>query len=112
MNKLTKTVGFLALGLPIVAPTAYSGDTITTRNAVVAYSDLNLNDPAGASSLYRRIQGMAVKLCAPEDPRDNVAALERRRCVRAAIGDAVTRLNRPLISDLHRNRTGSRIGAG
>jgi UrcA family protein len=104
MNKLTNILGFAALGLAIAALPVQSADRIVTRTTVVKYSDLNLGNPAGVRALYTRIQAAARTLCAPADVPRVVARSEHRVCVNDAVSDAVSRVNHPLVSALHRGR--------
>lgn len=71
-----------------------------THQLHVAYSDLNMNSVAGATTLYNRIRGAARFVCGDKGRRWE----EQRHwneCYHEAIADAVTTVNSPLLTSLH-----------
>ena len=83
----------LLLGL-LGAAQASAGEPAGIR---VGYGDLDLATSAGAHTLYARIAGAARTVCGFE----GTALIEQslwNRCYRAAIADAVAKVNRPLLT--------------
>jgi UrcA family protein len=105
MIKLTKILAFGAFGLAIATLPAQGADKTITRTAVVKYADLNLAKTAGARALYSRIEGAAARLCGPVNVGAVGAWRDYHTCIRDAVGDAVSRVNSPMLSDLHRDHT-------
>lgn len=65
----------------------------------VKFGDLNINNPAGAEVLYRRIQRAAERVCFYDDD----AALPglRRVCYLQAVADAVAKVKSAPLQALH-----------
>ena len=55
----------------------------------VTYADLNLNQPAGAATLYARIAGAAARVCPEVDSRNLLGQARRKACRAEAIRRAV-----------------------
>jgi UrcA family protein len=74
------------------------------RSTTVSYRDLNLSTIAGATVLYQRLRHAAEWVC---DERGT--GLERYRiwhsCYRAAIADAVAKVNSPLVTQLYSGKS-------
>jgi UrcA family protein len=69
---------------------------------VVAYSDLNLDSPAGAKTLYRRIAYAARQVCG--SPAAAWYPGQRQKwqtCYRTAVENAIRKVNRPVLTALH-----------
>lgn len=82
-----------------------------TRSVKVSFADLDLNKPADAATLYKRIQRAAQVVCGPRVSGSELWRMyDARRCVQRAIGDAVAQVNRPTLSAVHQTRTGTRHG--
>ncbi len=84
-----------------------------THSVKVSFADLNLNAPAGATALYRRIQRAAREVCSQHDGGHG---LERypdwKRCCDGAVSDAVGKVNSPLLTALHSGKaTDPRVAA-
>jgi UrcA family protein len=86
---------------------AAGDETIRHRNlieqaTVVDASELDLADASDAEVLYRRIQRAAVTMCRDVGIEWGVKrVLQRRKCIAAAVDDAVTRADAPLLTALH-----------
>lgn len=65
--------------------------------ATVRFADLNLASPPDVAELYRRIEYAARKVCM-EHVRD------REECTRRAISNAVTKIDRPVLTAFHRGK--------
>ena len=75
-------------------------DPPAERSVEVSFRDLDLNTPSGAAKLYRRIQAAARSVCQyePTSPR---AQTIWQFCVRPTVDAAVTKVNNPLLTELH-----------
>jgi UrcA family protein len=79
---------------------AWSDTPSHGRSVTVSYSDLDLSSPAGAKTLYRRIQGAAEQVCG-HPGADVIEQAIWRSCYRSAIGNAVRKVNDPLLTAVH-----------
>ena len=70
------------------------------RSTTVSYRDLNLSTIEGATALYQRLRQAATSVC---DERGT--GLDRyqawQACYRAAIADAVAKVNSPLLTSVY-----------
>jgi UrcA family protein len=102
MNPSTGLRGFTtkailsALACSFVAVCA-AADGSGTTSVIVRYGDLNISNPEGAATLYRRIVAAANNVCDPHaiDSRDLASRAEVNACVHKATADAVTKVGRP-----------------
>jgi UrcA family protein len=76
-----------------------------TRERVVNYADLNLNNAAGVQTLYRRISGAARAVCGRNEALSIMRA-KANACAAKAIDDAVTRVNNHDLSAYHAQKLG------
>lgn len=80
------------------------------RSQTVSYRDLNLSTIEGATALYQRLRRAADWVC---DERGT--GVERYRiwqsCYRAAIADAVAKVNSPLLTELHSGKNQASVTA-
>jgi UrcA family protein len=109
----TSNTRFCLTSLAALAAVAYGSacpagplDQYVTHSVKVSFADLNLDSQAGAATLYRRIQNAARQVCSP-DPGDR--AIQRYRdwksCYDTAVGNAVGKVNSPLLSALHSSKS-------
>jgi UrcA family protein len=85
--------------------------TNASNTYVVRFADVNLSKIDGAIALYARIRQAAGTVCRPLESRELSFAALHRACMDQAIADAVTSVNRPLLSQYHRLRTkGDNVG--
>jgi UrcA family protein len=89
---------WLACGL--VASNAHAGDE---RSETVKFSDLNLSSPAGVETLYGRIHAAVRRVC--DQPAGEQAAIGR--CMKKTEGDAIGKVNVPLLTAFYQKKTGS-----
>ena len=76
------------------------------KSQSVSYADLDLSKPAGAQTLYKRIQAAARNVCGPVDQYTFVvSAYSFRKCYQAAVAGAVAQVDRPSLTALHREET-------
>jgi UrcA family protein len=74
---------------------------------VVRFADLNLDSLTGASTLYRRIEGAAERVCGgPRDVRELSIAVRFSSCKERAIERAVDAVNSSVLTSLHLAKTG------
>jgi UrcA family protein len=73
---------------------AAESTSISVREAVVRYSDLDVTKPAGAAALQKRIRAAAWRVCDDSTTRELWRAMENRRCSRDAEQDAIAQLSR------------------
>jgi UrcA family protein len=97
---LVAGVGFATL--------AQAQDTLgsDTHHLTVRYGDLDANTVAGATVLYRRLQGAAHFVCGDEGR----SLSEQRQwdgCVHEALTEAVTAVHSPTLSAIEKGRTGA-----
>lgn len=77
----------------------------------VSYADLDLSKPAGAQTLYKRIQKAARHVCGPTDQYTYVTPRKVfRECYEEAIAAAVAQVDRPSLTALHREQTRTASG--
>jgi UrcA family protein len=72
-----------------------------SRSMTVSYRDLNLSTIEGATVLYQRLRHAATAVC---DERGTTAVDSYQvwqACYRAAMADAVRKVNNPLLTALH-----------
>jgi len=75
----------------------------------VKVGDLDLNNPAGVSKLYRRLQIAAQKVCGPSEATGTrLVSREQRACVTDAVDGAVRQLNRPALTAYHQSHAAKR----
>ena len=74
------------------------------RSITVSFRDLNLSEPAGAKTLYGRIQTAAREVCG-RTGADFIEVSAWRSCYRRAVDDAVRKVNNPLLTAVHTGRT-------
>jgi UrcA family protein len=88
---LTAALGAVAVGY---TATSAAQDSANVRSEKVSYADLNLSNPAGAATLYRRIVSAAHNVC---DEGDETLAMRAsaRTCRDKAIAEAVMTVGHP-----------------
>jgi UrcA family protein len=90
---------WLACGL--VASNAHAGDE--ARSETVKFADLDLSSPAGVEALYGRIHAAARRVC--DQPPGEQAGVGR--CMRKTEGEAIGKVNVPLLTAFYQKKTGS-----
>ena len=95
------------------APGARAGEQdkyIETSSTVVKYGDLNLQNPAGAEELFRRIQRAANKVCWDATDLRVLNDIALRDCVERAVAKAVSEVNDRHLTALYEKRTNKAVG--
>ena len=72
---------------------------------LVKFEDLNLNDPKGVATLYKRITTAADSVCEPVNSRIIETQARTRRCARDAIAHAVRDVNSSSLTSYHMTAT-------
>lgn len=87
-----------------------AGNTETV-SVIVKYADLNVSNPEGAATLYRRIAAAASSVCGPyetdswhRESRSTVNA-----CIHKAIADAVTKVGQPALIAVYNAKNRERL---
>jgi UrcA family protein len=114
MNKTTSAVA-RTIAICIAATMGYTATAGTVANNlsvtnsgleyVVRFSDLDLSKFDGAAALYARLRYAARIVCAPGESREMGIAAIYRACMDEAVANAVSKVNRPLLSQYHQART-------
>jgi UrcA family protein len=97
------------------ALSAQAGDdaapgTIRTQ-VVVTFDDLNLASPAGARTLYARLQSASQQACGNRpDGRDLQSHMDYQSCYDKALDKAVHKVDRAQLQALHRKSAESTAG--
>ncbi len=107
--------GFASLaltGMLLVTVDARADTPPEVPAITVQYAEMNLDDPAKAASLYRRIKQAARKVCGLERGR-NMPLSERaaaQGCYEHALARAVQTVDKPVLTALHRRAAPRAIG--
>ena len=73
------------------------------NQTIVHFGDLNVNNPQGASALYRRIRHAALGVCGdPHLPDSRITSRVWERCVSQSIDRAVAAVDQPALTAYHR----------
>jgi UrcA family protein len=89
----------LLVGLSSTAFGAMHNEDTVVRKTV-RFKDLDLSTTVGAQTLYERITSAARDVCSEQD------YMFIRKCRARAVADAVAGVNNPLLSNVHRSRSG------
>jgi UrcA family protein len=94
-----------AIGWTAVARAGDAGYDVPQQ--VVRFADLNLNSMEGASTLYRRIEQAAERVCGgPLDIRELSVAARLTSCKVQSVERAVGAVNSTVLTSLHLAKTG------
>lgn len=99
------------IGFALHGQTAFASLADDPPSIKVSYAELDLSKPAGAQELYRRIKRAAKAVCGSSfSTADLRRSLNQKKCYESAIDDAVSRVDRPVLSALHKEDT-ARFGS-
>lgn len=101
LTTATMTTFALALGFQ----TGHAAPPHDVPSMVVHFADLDLSRTEGARVLYQRLRGAAETVCAQLVDRDLAIQLRHARCVRAAIRNAVKKVDQPMLTAYYNART-------
>jgi UrcA family protein len=80
---------------------------LNVRTVKVSYADLDITTGKGSAVLYGRIRRAASRVCAPlPAPREIRRYQQWKECQSSAISNAVATVNQPVLTAMHRSRTG------
>jgi UrcA family protein len=100
------TAALLAVASQAYAAAPASVVNPDTHSTTVHFADLDLDHPAGITSLYRRLNWAAERDCGePRLTGSHMTSPIWRRCVAQAVDAAVTALDRPALTAYHRAQT-------
>jgi UrcA family protein len=85
-----------------VASSAFADDQ--ARSETVKFQDLNVNSPAGAEALYRRIHWAARRVCSETEPLRQAAA---SACIKKAEAEAIEKVGVPQLTAYYQMKTGN-----
>ena len=97
MNKLSTLIAVTTFTLAGCA-IAQADDVAASNTAVVRYSDLDLNNARGAAALYQRIRSAAHDVCHGLEGRSLEFQEGYAACVRQAIANALTDVDRTSVT--------------
>lgn len=85
---------------------ALADDAVTqergTGNVAVSYADLNLANPTGLDTLYRRVKSAAHKVCGVENMRVSLDITRKNQeCISVAIDNAIENIGDARLAALH-----------
>jgi len=104
--RMKQSTAWLALiTLASAAASSNPREAEEVRSEKVNFADLNVNTLAGVNVLYDRITRAARLVCAPADESKHHG--EFAQCYQTAIDAAIAKVNNPLLSAIHQNRSGS-----
>ena len=116
MNTLIKrSIGAFALSIALTAASlpVQAGEPAPSNDLSikVKFRDLDLSKPEGVAALYDRIERSAQLVCIDSSsPWDAGRVDTFNRCYSAAIQDAVSTINQPQLTALHRAKTSKPVG--
>ena len=93
-----KTLGLVALACATLAGPLHAADQVVTVKIPVSAADLDLDQPAGAREMYRRVQNAAVIVCRSGNRVDLQAVPNFRNCYDKALAEAIRAVNRPQLT--------------
>ena len=96
---ISKTVILATLALGLAAPTFADG--LTGRDVTVRFGDLAIDTEQGASSLLRRIEWAARRVCAPLDHGTLSSRINAGACRREVTAAAVARVSHPMLQAVY-----------
>lgn len=111
MKSNLKTVNHVAvafstamlLACAVIASSAFADDQF--RSETVKFADLNVNTPAGAEALYKRIHWAAGRVCSVDDS-DPLLRISANNCARKAEAEAIEKLSLPQLTAYYQMKTG------
>ena len=109
MYRLTTTITMLGLGLLSQLAHADAPQDVHLFN--VHFADLDLTRSEGAAVLYQRLAGAAKTVCTSLEGRDLASQMRFKSCVDTAIGSAIAKVDRPVLTAYYKTRTNGRHSA-
>ena len=88
-----------------------AADGFEPLKVTVKFGDLDISHPQGAAVLYLRIRAAAQNVCSPFDGRGLSAKMHLDACVKKAVADAVTTVDKPALFAVYSAKTGKTLPA-
>jgi UrcA family protein len=118
MNAISQKISAgstVLLAALMIATSASAGDrTATSADIAVKYSDVQLTSAAEAETLYKQLRSAARAVC--DDNAGGHRTLEVRaradKCVKQVLGDAVKKIDQPLLTTVHESRSNKSSNVG
>jgi UrcA family protein len=105
MKNFTAVVA-LAMGAAAPVGPSWAGAAPDTLSEIVRFADLDANSPAGVTSLYKRLNGAARRVCSDWQPwRVLTRAQSYEACVHTALDKALADVGRPALIDYASRKT-------
>jgi UrcA family protein len=99
-----KTIILATFALGLAAPGF--ADSPVGRDITVRFGDLAIDTEQGASSLLRRIEWAAQRVCAPLDHGTLTSRIRARDCSREVTAAAVARVSHPMLQAVYDSARG------
>jgi len=109
MYRLTTTMMIFGLGL--ISQLAQADVPQDVHRVTVHFADLDLTRSEGAAVLYERLASAAKTVCTSLEGRDLASQMRFRSCVKTAIGSAVAKVDRSMLTEYYKTRTHARHSA-
>ena len=109
MYRLTTTITILGLGL--ISQLARADAPQDAHRITVHFADLDLTRSEAAAVLYQRLAGAAKTVCTSLEGRDLASQMRFKSCVDTAIGSAIAKVDRPVLTAYYKTRTNGRHSA-
>jgi len=106
MYRLTTTITIIGLGL--ISHLAHADAPQDLRLINVHFADLDLTRSEAAAVLYQRLAGAARTVCTSLEGRDLASQMRFKGCVDSAIGSAIAKVDRPVLTTYYKTRTNRR----
>jgi UrcA family protein len=108
-NRISIGTAAFVTAMLLAAGNAGAADrTATSADIAVKFSEVQLNSEADAENLYKKLRSAARSVC--DDNAGGHRTLEVRtraeKCVNQVLADAVRRIDKPMLTALHENKTG------
>jgi UrcA family protein len=88
-----------------------AADSFEPLKVTVKFEDLDISHPQGAAVLYLRIHAAAQNVCSPFDGSGLSAKMHLDACVKKAVADAVTRVDKPALFAVYSAKMGKTMPA-
>ena len=99
-------ISLIAAGRALAAdPRDFASQSVENKAGIrVRYADLDLSKPQDVSILYKRISRAARDNCGTDAAAWDGRTSLLEKCIGQTIEDAVNRINKPVLTALHRER--------
>jgi UrcA family protein len=96
MKSLATFTSIIVLSLATI--NVANADPQSAHSLTVQFGDLDLNKPRGVEALFKRIKNAAERVCSDLEGRRLTEKRLHSECVAMALSTAVTRVDRPVLS--------------